>query len=181
MIWPTTCGQATSITTQGTTARIRSLLRVGGKDTIRFLSVEPQHERLDLSKLLAKLDWVIQGGESGRGATPFQIEWALDLMHQCREAGASYFLKQLGSVVFRDGQRVSFEDGHGGDWTEWPKELRVRQMPKDFHLFSGDTAPVIRPRIDLPVIPSNGKDSDADDERLNSASGRRSRAAARRP
>lgn len=127
--WPGNVWAGTSITTQATTNRIAHLLRIGNEETIRFLSVEPQHERIDLAKWLPSLDWVIQGGESGHNAYPFHIEWAVDLIGQCEQNGVAYFLKQLGTVVHRNGARVRFEDHHAGDWTEWPKELRVRQLP----------------------------------------------------
>jgi hypothetical protein len=42
----------------------------------------------------------------------------------------AYFLKQLGSMVFSENQKLRFRDSHAGDWSEWPKEARVRQMPK---------------------------------------------------
>jgi protein gp37 len=128
--WPRNLWAGTSITSQGTTPRIKHLLRVGEQQTIRFLSVEPQHEPITFGDQLARLDWVIQGGESGRGAATFRLEWAHDLIRQCREAGAAYFLKQLGSVVYQGDRRLTFEDGHAGDWSEWPQEVRIRQMPK---------------------------------------------------
>jgi protein gp37 len=64
--WPKNLWAGTSITTQGTTSRIRHVLRVGDESTIRFLSVEPQRAEIDLREWLPRLDWVIQGGESGR-------------------------------------------------------------------------------------------------------------------
>jgi protein gp37 len=128
--WPENLWAGTSITTQGTTSRIKHLLRVGGESNIRFLSVEPQHEDINLGEWLPRLDWIIQGGESGRGAAPFSLEWALRLIRQCREAGVGYFLKQLGSTVLYQGKRLQFRDGHAGDWSAWPEELRVRQMPR---------------------------------------------------
>lgn len=127
--WPDNLWAGTSVTGRATTGRIEPLLRVGGEDTIRFLSVEPQREEIDLTKWLPGLDWVIQGGESGRSARPFHIEWALDLIGQCKAAGVAYFLKQLGSVVSSAGERLRFEDGHAGDWSKWPEGIRVRQMP----------------------------------------------------
>jgi len=39
-------------------------------------------------------------------------------------------LKQLGSAVFSEGRRLRFRDGHAGDWSEWPKGVRVREMPQ---------------------------------------------------
>jgi protein gp37 len=128
--WPENLWAGTSITTQPTTSRVKHLLRVGDESTIRFLSVEPQRGKLDLGAWLPRLDWVIQGGESGRGALPFHLEWAPDLIRQCQEAGVTFFLKQLGSAVFSKGQRLRFRDGHAGDWSEWPDEIRVRQMPR---------------------------------------------------
>ena len=67
------------------TVRISSLLRVGTPRTIRFLSVEPQVEPIDLRHWLPGLDWVIQGGESGRRARPFDLDWARSLIGQCEE------------------------------------------------------------------------------------------------
>lgn len=130
VLWPKNLWAGTSITTQGTTGRIQHLLRVGDESTIRFLSVEPQHEEITLSKWLPRLDWIIQGGESGRGAHPFRLEWALDLIGQCRQAGVAFFLKQLGSAAFSNGRKLNFADTHAGDWSAWPKALRVRQMPR---------------------------------------------------
>jgi protein gp37 len=128
--WPENLWAGTSITTQGTTSRIKHLLRVGDATTIRFLSVEPQRAEINIREWLARLDWVIQGGESGSSARPFHLEWALDLKDQCKEAGVAYFLKQLGSAVFSEDQRRLFRDGHAGDWSEWPDDVRVRKMPR---------------------------------------------------
>src|SRR5262249_21085483 len=91
--------------------------------------VEPQLEPIDLAPWLPRIHWVIQGGESGRKARPFHIEWAIDLARECHEKGVPYFLKQLGSRVVQDGQPVRFQDHHAGDWSEWPEQLRLRQMP----------------------------------------------------
>lgn len=126
--WPANLWAGTSITSQGTIGRINSLLKVGDDETFRFLSVEPQRERIDFGDRLSALDWVIQGGESGAGATPFELEWASDLIDQCKRADTAYFLKQLGSVVHEDGLRKKFADGHAGDWSEWPMRLRVREL-----------------------------------------------------
>jgi protein gp37 len=127
--WPSNLWAGTSITTQATTIRVRDLLQVGNDETLRFLSVEPQWEAIDLSQWLPHLDWVIQGGESGSAAKPFHLEWARDLLKLCRKHKVPYFLKQLGLKVFEEGEQVALEASHGGDWTEWPKDLRVREFP----------------------------------------------------
>ena len=46
---------------------------------------------------------MIQGGESGRNARPFDIAWAESLIDRCDGLGVPYFLKQLGSHVVEDG------------------------------------------------------------------------------
>lgn len=128
--WPSNLWAGTSITTQKSTSRIGHLLEVGDEKTIRFLSVEPQWECIDLQEYLASIDWVIQGGESGPGAREFHTEWAESLIAQCRSHGVAYFLKQLGSIVCSDGRRRRYTNRHGGDWDEWPAGLRVREFPR---------------------------------------------------
>ena len=127
--WPGNLWAGTSITTQATTPRIESLLKVGNSETIHFLSVEPQIEPIYINHWLPKLSWVIQGGESGSQARPFQIAWAADLIQQCNDYRIPYFLKQLGSVVIQHGKRKAFLDGHASDWSEWPKSIRRREFP----------------------------------------------------
>lgn len=64
---------------------------------VRFVSVEPQLGYINLSRYLDKLDWVIVGGESGRGARPFDLNWARAIREQCHEAGVPFFFKQGGA------------------------------------------------------------------------------------
>ncbi len=130
MRWPNNLWAGTSITNQKSTIRIPSLFRVGDAKTIRFVSVEPQVEPLNLRPWLAGIDWVIQGGESGRASRPFDLTWVIDVLDQCRAANVPLFVKQLGSSVMSMGSEKPFQDAHAGNWTEWPEELRVREMPK---------------------------------------------------
>lgn len=97
--------------------------------TLRFLSVEPQWEPIDLSNWLPHIDWVIQGGESGPLAHEFHVEWAEAMIAQCQREEVPYFLKQLGSNVVSKGKQRTFSHSHGGNWDEWPKSIRVRQLP----------------------------------------------------
>lgn len=50
---------------------------------------------------LAALDWVIVGGESGRGDAirPMHPEWARQLRDQCAEEGVPFFFKQWGEYL----------------------------------------------------------------------------------
>jgi hypothetical protein len=80
------------------------------------------------------IDWIIIGGESGPGARPFNIQWAQDVIQQCRSAGAAVFVKQLGSSPVLKGEAESvfcprFKDRKGGDMSEWPEWARVREFP----------------------------------------------------
>ncbi len=128
--WPANLWAGTTITAVSTTTRIDELLKVGNETTTRFLSVEPQLESLDLRPWLPRLDWIIQGGESGTEPRKFDLTWAQQLYWHCQETGTAYFLKQLGGSVFRGERRIRLRDHHGDDWSEWPKDVpRVRQIP----------------------------------------------------
>jgi protein gp37 len=62
---------------------------------VKFLSIEPLLE--DLGALQLKgIDWIIVGGESGRGARPMMEEWVISIRDQCRRARVPFFFKQWG-------------------------------------------------------------------------------------
>lgn len=64
---------------------------------VRFLSVEPLLE--DLGEIsLEGINWVIVGGESGRGARPMRADWVRSLREQCEAARVPFFFKQWGGV-----------------------------------------------------------------------------------
>jgi protein gp37 len=48
-----------------------------------------------------RIDWVIVGGESGRGARPMHPDWARSLRDQCAAAGVPFLFKQWGEYGFR--------------------------------------------------------------------------------
>lgn len=105
-----------------------------------------------------QLDWVIVGGESGNGARPFNLDWASVLVDQCARADVACFVKQLGSrpcitefawrnmshgmmsllsprsehpMVKAAGLvQLAMADRSGGNMSEWPEALRVRQFPE---------------------------------------------------
>jgi protein gp37 len=80
---------------------------------------------------LPAIGWVIVGGESGRGARPFDVAWAADIVRQCIHAGVPVLVKQLGAnpIDTRDGALPRQRDPKGGDPAEWPSYLRVQQFP----------------------------------------------------
>jgi protein gp37 len=86
---------------------------------IRFLSLEPLLGPLhDLD--LSGIDWVIVGGESGRGARPVELEWVLDIRSQCLAAGVPFFFKQWGGVNKKKAGRLL----EGRTWDEMPSSGR---------------------------------------------------------
>jgi protein gp37 len=114
---------------------------------VRFVSYEPALGPVDFSRFIFpdvveeghELDWIIVGGESGPGARPFDIAWARNTVTQCRESGVACFVKQLGSMPLDPhvkcaiecgcGLHYGFRDRKGGDWDEWPADIRVRRFP----------------------------------------------------
>lgn len=64
---------------------------------VRFLSIEPLIEDLGTVDF-SDIDWVIVGGESGRGARPIEVSWVLSIREQCAAAEVPFFFKQWGGV-----------------------------------------------------------------------------------
>lgn len=129
---------------------------------IHFLSCEPMLHALSVHypepfNTVARFDWIIFGGESGKNARPCNIEWIKQGLAFCRANKIAAFVKQMGrNVVDRNDAgfegdpgewpmdtqyheidtgyqgapvRVLLRDSHGGDMSEWPEDLRVRQFP----------------------------------------------------
>lgn len=124
--------------------RIPELLRIPAR--VRFLSVEPMLGPVDVTKYLTgslpykpnysqtvykSIDWVIFGGESGKGARPCCLDWIRDGVAQCRAAGVAPFVKQLGSDPLGEPpwRTLTLNHPKGGDMAEWPEDLRVREFP----------------------------------------------------
>ena len=80
-----------------------------------------------------RLDWVIYGGESGRGSRPCNVDWLRWGVIECESAGVPAFLKQLGSKPYfanEEKGRIKLKDSKGGNREEWPSYLpRLRQFP----------------------------------------------------
>lgn len=105
----------------------------------------------DVCNIGSQLDWVIVGGESGPGARPFDLQWARNVIAQCKAAGVPCFFKQAGaapyvskgdlpertrawpySKQFPDGDRIytKLNDKKGGNLAELPCDLCVRDFPE---------------------------------------------------
>lgn len=106
-----------------------------------FVSYEPALGDVDWTGW-EFLDWGIFGGESGGGARPCNLEWGRHALQQWANAGTARFVKQLGAypedeAIFRPYSGVpihgtdylKLKDRKGGDMSEWPEDLRVREFP----------------------------------------------------
>ena len=124
-----------SVENQATAERLNYL-----RDTpaaVRFVSLEPMLEYVDLTPWLDMLDWVIIGGESGPGARLMCLDWLRRCKKDCDNASVPIFIKQLGaSPYFADigwrGESVTLLQEHpkGGDPSEWPPWARVQAWPE---------------------------------------------------
>ena len=134
----------------------------------RFISAEPLVGPVDFNACgawhpsmhdlyLEGIDWVIVGGESGPGARPFDLAWARKIVEQCAHAKVPCFVKQMGArawcgsdesdvwEVDTERRVLATKDKKGGDWSEWPADLRVREFPVDACVECGDTAEGAKP------------------------------------
>jgi protein gp37 len=81
------------------------------------------------------VDWVVVGGESGPGARECRESWLRAVVDQCRAASVPVFVKQMGAQAYDDvtwrgsEPRYEFTDRKGGDPSEWPDALRIREYP----------------------------------------------------
>lgn len=120
---------------------------------VRWISAEPLLGPVDImaytyygSKVGANrgLDWVVCGGESGPGARCCRLDWIRAIRMQCEKARVPVFVKQLGAKPFSladhlshphcktiapDGFYRFLNDKKGGDISEFPLDLQVREYP----------------------------------------------------
>ena len=127
--------------------RIPHLLRVPA--AVRFVSVEPLLGPIifrgrhwfdcNSDPTSGGIGWAIIGGESGNGARPCDLAWIRSFIAWCEAAAVPVFVKQLGAQPV-DGKFYGYADDparplrlrdrKGGDWSEWPADLRRREWPR---------------------------------------------------
>lgn len=84
----------------------------------------------------ASISWVIDGGESGPKARPFNLAWARKIALQCEISHTAFFFKQLGSNPVQPipGNSSATEcvviDGKHHDIESFPEDLRIQQFPE---------------------------------------------------
>ncbi len=128
IMWPENLVAMTTVTGPDSARRVDQLRKVPAK--LKGLSLEPLLAPVRLN--LTGINWLIVGGGSDVLADPFHLEWALDLRRQAADSGVAFFLKQLGRQPYFTNKPVELADGHGGDWSQWPPEWRVREIPREF-------------------------------------------------
>jgi hypothetical protein len=110
-------------------ARRRIPYLVAVPAAVRFLSVEPMLESIDLSPWLGALNWLIVGGESGVGnrSRPMNPDWVRDLRDQVRAASGAFFLKQVGSnrALWPGVKHLKGENP-----IEWLPDLQIQDFPR---------------------------------------------------
>ena len=117
--------------------------------SVRWISAEPLLGMIDLEYGLdprerdvdrawpevprvARLDWVVVGGESGPGARPCIVPDVRHIVQQCTWNDVPVFVKQLGRRPIGldlDSPDAKLAHRKGSDPTEWPEDLRIRQLP----------------------------------------------------
>lgn len=148
----------TSVGSQAGGPRALELIKLRKIASVLFLSLEPLHSEINFRwkyapdpeerrivkidgeiktqisqhELLMNIDWVIVGGESGNERGPYRyrackLEWIEQMITHCKEAGTPVFVKQLGTHLSK---KLKLSDRHGGNISEFPDHLRIREFPK---------------------------------------------------
>lgn len=106
---------------------------------LRFWSCEPLLGHLGYIQPDLMPDWVISGGESGKGARPSHPSWHTHLRDLCMKAGIPYFFKQWGaySPIRQIGGRFDHREridtrvmmsGEYGGHNGWPMKRQPKHL-----------------------------------------------------
>ncbi|QOR35510.1 DUF5131 family protein [Clostridium sp. 'deep sea'] len=69
----------------------------------KAIAFQPLLEKIDISNLIDNsLEYVVVGGESGKGVRPLNYEWVLDIREQCMTKKVSFIFRQVGSIFIKD-------------------------------------------------------------------------------
>ena len=104
LTWAPNIWLGTSIEDMRVARRADDLRRIE-QASVKFISAEPLLGPLDALDLTG-IDWVIGGGESGRGHRACEESWARGLRDRCEELGIAFFWKQWGGPTPRSGGRL---------------------------------------------------------------------------
>lgn len=96
--------------------RVGALAKV--KAAVRYVAVHPVLERIDLSRHVHAVDWVVAGGWDARGqALPEDLSWARAIRDACQSRGVPLFL--AGQAYETRAAGAQFLDG--ALWHQFPR------------------------------------------------------------
>ncbi|MCG9899558.1 MAG: phage Gp37/Gp68 family protein [Hydrotalea sp.] len=136
--------------------RIKDLLQVNCQ--LRFISFEPLHEDLILNLTpseLSMIHWVIIGGESGNETglyryRPCEHQWIENLVTLFKPT-AAVFVKQMGTHLYKSHK---MSDRHGGEISEFPIQLQIRDFPTPDIGFKVNPSPLVTSALTVPGVPA---------------------------
>ncbi|QKE37317.1 DUF5131 family protein [Ferrovum myxofaciens] len=135
------------------TAQARVPHLISTPAAVRFISAEPLIGPIDLTQVelldgyerlgvelceYAGIDWIIVGCESGPNARPMNLNWARDIVDQCRRSDytkVKVFIKQIPSpAALNPGQSGTFNiraETPIKELSAFPCDLQVREYPNN--------------------------------------------------
>jgi protein gp37 len=122
--WPANVWMGVSIENRRWVERADYLRQVPA--AVRFISAGPMLGPLD-GLDLSEIDWLIAGGESGRGHRPCSAEWLRDLRDACQTARVAFFFKQWGGARSKSGGRGL----DGREHSQMPRVHAARNTTED--------------------------------------------------
>jgi len=141
--WPRHIGLIITVVNQEEANRdIPRLLRLKERLGIPWvgLSIEPMLGRIDLSKWLHLIDWVIVGGESGKHARPIDADWVRIIRDQCAatrggaDGTSAQGSKEGTAFLFKQwGEYHPTSDANGPYMAWWGKKAAGRELDGRTH------------------------------------------------
>ena len=125
--WGDNVWMGTSVENRKTLFRIDQLRQCKAKTL--FLSIEPLLEHLGELDL-THINWVIVGGESGKGYRPMDHAWARDIRDQCTEKDVAFFFKQSAAYRTEMGTELQESDGSKTVWQQFPDTFAPAAAPQ---------------------------------------------------
>jgi protein gp37 len=112
--------------------RVALLLKVPAK--VRGVSMEPLLGRIDISKRVQDLDWIIIGGESGNDTgiwkyRPAAVAWFIIAAGVAKSAGKAVWIKQMGTYISKFFRLKDRTGENMDEWPKWMEALKIREFP----------------------------------------------------
>lgn len=91
--------------------------------SVRFISAEPLIGPWGDDINLSDVDWLIVGGETGKGHRKLDHAWARQIRDACVEQSTAFFFKQDSGHRTELRCHLIEEDGTANVWNQWPNNL----------------------------------------------------------